>query len=257
MKSKSNRRLASSALAAVVCLQQGAPSPAPSLEETRLAMGKWIETEQILSKERKDWQQVKEILVGRLELLHQEVATVEKKITEAEGGVAAANAKRDELTAQNELLRSAESQLAGAVTGMESEVRRLIGSLPDPVRTKLKPLVQRIPEDPAKTRASVSERFQNVLGILNEVNKATGELNVVYEVRDLADGKPAEVQSIYVGLAQAYYVSSGGQSGIGRPTPDGWKWEPSNALAGDVLLALEVLQGKHSPTFVPLPVKLQ
>src|ERR1044071_7677120 len=41
----------------------------PTLEETRLTMGKWIETQQIISKERKDWQQGKEILVSRLDLV--------------------------------------------------------------------------------------------------------------------------------------------------------------------------------------------
>src|SRR5207247_937779 len=46
----------------------GSSAPAaPTLEETRLTMGKWIETQQMISKESKDWQQGKEILLGRLE----------------------------------------------------------------------------------------------------------------------------------------------------------------------------------------------
>jgi hypothetical protein len=76
-------------------------------------------------------------------------------------------------------------------------------------------------------------------------------------VRNLAGGKPAEVKTIYVGLAQAYYVSGGGEAGIGRPTPEGWQWQPQNDIARDVLTVLEVLEGKHSPTFVPLPVSVQ
>ena len=54
-------------------------------------MGKWIETQQIISKERKDWQQGKEILLGRLELVKQEVATLEEKIKQAETSVAEAD----------------------------------------------------------------------------------------------------------------------------------------------------------------------
>jgi hypothetical protein len=96
-----------------------------------------------------------------------------------------------------------------------------------------------------------------VLGILNEVNKANSEIAVNYEVHELADGKPSEVQAIYVGLAQAYYVNARGDAGIGNPSADGWKWEPTKAIAGEVLMALEILQGKQSPAFVPLPVKLQ
>ena len=229
----------------------------PTLEETRLTMGKWIETQQIISKERNEWQQGKEILLGRLELVKGEIALLEGKIGEARASVEKADGKRDELQAQNQELAAMGQQLTEVVGGMEGEVRRLFASTPEPVQTKLQPLVQRIPEDPASARASVAERFQNVLGILNELNAANYEITVSYEVRTLADGKPTEVRAIYIGLAQAYYVSASGEAGIGRPSADGWKWEPSEAVAGDVLVALDILQGKHTPEFVPLPVRLQ
>jgi hypothetical protein len=230
---------------------------APTLEETRLMMGKWIETQQIISKERKEWQQGKEILLQRMELVKQETATLEEKILQTEQSVAEANKKREERVAENEQLKGIGAQLAEAVTGMEGDVRRLFKRIPEPLQTKLQPLSQRMPEDPAKTRVSVAERFQNVLGVLNELNKANNEITVSYEVHELAGGRPAEVRAIYVGLAQAYYVSASGEAGIGRPTEDGWSWQSSNALAGEVLMALEILEGKHSPAFVPFQVTLQ
>jgi hypothetical protein len=147
--------------------------------------------------------------------------------------------------------------LSEAVTGMEGEVRALFKSLPEPVQEKLQLLYRRIPEDPANTRVSAAERFQNVLGILSELNKANNEIAVSYEVRTLADGKLSEVKAIYVGLAQAYYVSARGEAGIGRPSADGWKWRPSDAVANDVLTVLEIIQGKQTPAFVPLPVTIQ
>jgi hypothetical protein len=128
--------------------------------------------------------------------------------------------------------------------------------LPEPGQAKLDPLYKRIPEDPAKTRASAAERFQNILGILNEVNKSNNEITVNYEVQKRADGSPAEVKAIYVGLGQAYYVSASGDASVGRPTAEGWKWEPANEIAGGVTTALEILQGKQTAAFVPLPVKL-
>ena len=48
-----------------------------------------------------------------------------------------------------------------------------------------------------------------------------------------------------------------GEAGIGRPTEDGWKWEPAPGAANQILLALEVIEGKHVPTFVPLPIKIR
>jgi len=233
------------------------PSAATALQETRLTMDKWIETQQIISKERKDWQQGKEILLGRLDLVKSEVTTLEEKIRQAESTVGEANRRRDELLAENERLKAVGAQLGDGVTGMESRLKELLDSVPQPIRTKLLPLSQRIPEDPANTRVSAAERFQNVLGILNELNKANNEITTGYEVHTLADGRPSEVQAIYVGLAQAYYVSASGEAGIGRPGADGWKWESSKAVAGDVLMALEILQGKQTPAFVALPVRIQ
>jgi hypothetical protein len=234
-----------------------ATSTGPTLEETRLAMDKWLETQQILAKERNEWQQGKEILVGRLDLVKTEVAGLEQKIAEAKARVAEADTKRAELQAENDRLAATTKQLGDTVTRLEGEVRRLFPAVPEPIREKLQPLVQRMPEDPANTRASVAERFQNVLGILNELNRANSEITVNYEVRTLADGRPSEVRALYIGLAQAYYVSAAGEAGIGRPDEGGWKWEPSKAVANDVLTALEILQGKHTPAFVPLPVRIQ
>ena len=232
-------------------------SAPPTLEETRLKMDKWLETQQIISKERKDWQQGKEILLVRLEVVKKEIATLEEKTTQAEASVAEANKKRSEMLAENDQLKVAGAQLTGAVAEMEGEIRKMFKQLPEPIQTKLQPLYQRIPENPSKTRVAAAERFQNILGILNELNKTNNEITVSYEVHSLADGKPSEVKAIYVGLAQAYYVSARGEAGIGRPTADGWKWEPSKAVARDVLTALEILEGKQSPAFVPLPVILK
>jgi len=228
-----------------------------TLEETRLTMGKWIETQQILARERNDWQQGKEILLGRLELVRNEVDALKAKLEEARKSVAEANQKRDALLAENDLLKATGAKLAERVLGMEGEVRSVFQALPEYLQTKLQPLYQRIPEDAANTRATVAERFQNVLGILKLVNEANGEITVNYEVRTLADGKPSEVRALYIGLAQAFYVSASGEAGIGRPAADGWRWEPSKAVASDVLVALEILQGKHTPAFVPLPVRIQ
>jgi hypothetical protein len=228
-----------------------------SLDETRLTMDKWIETQQIISKEQKEWQQGREILQGRVELVKNEIASLTEKIAQAQTAVAEADRKRAELLAQNDKLKAVGERLTVAVTAMEADVRKLYKTLPEPVQTRIQKVYQRIPEDPSKTTVAVAERFQNVLGILNEINSANSEITVNYEVHPLADGRPAEVQAIYVGLAQAYFVSGSGEAGIGRPSAEGWQWENANAIAGDVLMALEIQQGKQSPAFVPLPVKLK
>ena len=234
------------------------PAPPATLDETRLTLNKWIETQQIISKERNDWQQGKEILQGRIELVGKEVGVLKDRIIQSELAVVESNKKRDELVAENDQLKAVTAQLSDAVTTMEDQVRKLAKLMPEPVNTKLLPLMQRMPADPTNTRVSTAERFQNVLGILNELNKANSEISVSYEIRTLADGSSSEVQVFYVGLAQAYYISPRGLAGIGRPTEDGWKWESASAAtSSQITQALEIIQGKQTPSFVPLPITIK
>jgi hypothetical protein len=246
------------ASAPMTAQQDGGPAPtAQSLEETRLKMGKWIETQQIITKERKDWQQGKEILLGRLELVKQEVSTLEEKIAQARASAGETAREREDLLAQDQLLKDALAWLGAAADRLEVDVQRLLKAAPAPIQDKLAPLIERMPKEGAKDRVTVAERFQNVLSILNELNKANNDITVSYEIRTLDGNRQAEVRALYVGLAVAYYVSANGEAGIGRPTADGWTWEPSKELAEPVLLALDILQGKHTPEFVPLPARLQ
>jgi FtsZ-binding cell division protein ZapB len=233
------------------------PSDRPGLEETRLTLAKWIETQQIIAKERNDWQQGKEILEGRIELVGKEVSVLKEKIAESVKAVAESDQKKERLVAENEQLKATAAQLATAVSVMEGQVRGLAKRMPQPVAERLAPLLQRIPTEASTTRVTVAERFQNVLGILNEMNRANSEISLSYEVRTLADGSSSEVQVIYVGLAQAYYLSPRGEAGIGTPGEDGWNWKPAPEIAGQLLVALEVIQGKHPPAFVPLPVEIK
>ena len=243
---------------AAAAKSEGDSGSKATLDDTRVTMTKWIETQQLIAKERSDWQQGREILKARVELVEKEVAALDSKIKEAKASVAETNRKRDELQAESDRMKATADGLASTVVAMEAEVRKLAKVIPDPVRTKLEPLFQRIPADPTKTNASVAERFQNVLGILNEVGKANSEISVSFEVRTLSDGTSGEVQAIYVGLGQAYYISPKGETGVGRPTPDGWKWEKlPDSYNNKVLTALEIIQGKHIPAFVPLPVKIK
>jgi hypothetical protein len=235
----------------------GATADGPTLEEARLTMSKWIETQQIISRERNDWQQGKEILLGRLELVRKETSTLDQDIRAAQAKIADSEVERDRLLAERAGLEAQVAHLAQAVDGMETELKKLQASLPEPILAKVKTLYERMPaDDAARQRVSVSERFQNVLVILNELDKASGDITIDFEVHTLANGKPSEVKAIYVGLTQAYYVNADGQAGIGRPAAGGWQWEPTQTISNEVLLAFDILQGKQTPQFVGLPVKL-
>jgi len=223
----------------------------------RASLAKWVETQQLIAKEKQDWQQGKQILQSRIDAVEGEIAALTERLAETRRTGAEANGKRASEVGENETLQRAGVDLASWVTGLEGGLRTLQARLPEPLLQKVKPLYDRMPTDPHATSVSLAERYQNVAGILNEVGKFNNDITMVTEVRTLSDGKPAEVRTVYVGLAQAYFVSPKGDAGIGRPGVSSWEWISERELAPGIEQVVEVLQNKAKPQFVSLPVKVQ
>ncbi len=227
------------------------------IDTARSTVEKWVATQELIYRERKTWQQEREILRSRIELVQKEIADQEQKLAETRKALGEAAAKRSESDGTRREFTSAQALMSAKASEYETRVRGLYKSVPEPLRDKIEPLYKRIPDDPATTRVALAERYQNVLGILNEMNRLNGEITLATEVRALSDGKPSEVKTIYVGLAQAYFISARNEAGIGLPGKDGWVWQPRNDIAHDVNIAIQVLQNQAKPLFVSLPVKIQ
>jgi hypothetical protein len=136
-------------------------------------------------------------------------------------------------------------------------VKDLVRRLPDPIRDKIRPLSQRLPADSAKSELPIAVRFQNLVGIVNEVNKFAREITMTSEIRKLADGSSAEVTVVYIGLAQAYYSGGGGKiAGFGTAGPEGFTWTVANDMAPQVAKLVAILKNESPAEFVPLPLKV-
>ncbi len=228
------------------------------IDNARAAMEKWVETQRVISKEKQDWVLGREMLNERIALVEREIASLREKIDQAQESISDADKKRVELVNENDKLKNAAGMLAGVVATLETRTTNLIARLPDPIRDRIKPLSQSLPQDPSATKLSLAQRFQNVVGILNEVNKFQREITVTSEVRTLADGTAAEVVAVYVGLGQAYYSGANGAvAGVGRPSEAGWTWESANDAAGRVADAIAILKNEKVASFVLLPLKVQ
>ena len=232
---------------------------APLIEATRETLTKWVETKQLISKEKSEWASGKDILEDRVRLAEAETATVREKLKEISVAVAEAQKKRDELAAQTDKLKATAEKSKAMVIAAEKKLRPLLPQLPEPLREKLKPIIARCPEDSEKSTASLAERLQNVLGILDQASAFNSTLASVKELRTFPDGTRAEVTTVYLGLSQAYYTNREGTlAGIGHPGPDGWVWKPDNTNGKKILLAVHYLEGKEKgTTFIDLPVKIQ
>ena len=148
-------------IAAAPVRAEEASSEATSIDQTRSTLAKWMETQQIISKETREWEQGKDVLLQREALLRKEISELEAKIQQARSGIQETDAKHRDMSNEERGLEQASARLTTSIGELEVKTRRLLASLPDPLRERVAPLSRRIPEDPTKTDASLGERFQN------------------------------------------------------------------------------------------------
>lgn len=233
-------------------------NPADNIDTTRTLIEQWVETQRAISKEKKDWTLGKEMLNERISVVEDEITSLREKIAQTQASISEADKKRAELVQENDKLKTASTTLVDIVTSLESGIQALDRRLPDPIKALIKPLSQRLPKDPNETKLSLSQRFQNVIGILDAVNKFNREITVNSEVRTLSDGTAVEVTALYIGLGQAYYTGRNGTvAGVGRPGANGWQWESADDAADQVTAAIDILKNEKVADFVLLPVKIE
>ena len=246
---------------------QAAPEEeADPVEITRVAIEQWVETRRVIAKEKRDWALGQEMLNDRIRIVSNEIDKLEGRITEAEKSITDADKKKVDLDAENERLKEAAASLDETVLALEKGTLALLVRLPDPIRERVKPLSQRIPDPNVKEgeqkktvrEQSLGARFQNIVGVLNEIDKFNREITMTSEVRTLADGSTAEVTALYVGIGQGYYVSANGEAaGVGSSSADGWVWTPANESAAEIAKAIAILKNEQIAEFVRLPISVK
>jgi hypothetical protein len=235
-----------------------ADKDAANVDDARTTLKKWVETRRIISQEKRDWALAQEVLNERIDLVQREIDAQRAKIFEAETSTAEVDQKWVKMHEENEDLREATETLSNTLTALEERTQSLLKRLPEPIRVRVRPLSQRIPVSADATKLSLAERFQNLIGILNEVNKFDREITVTSEVHKLPDGTSAEVTALYVGISMGYYVSRNGKAaGVGTAAPDGWVWKPANDNAAQVAKAIAILNNEQVASFVKLPMDIQ
>jgi hypothetical protein len=228
------------------------------VDSVRTVLEKWVETRRAIAGMKQDWTLKREMLKATIELREQEIQSLRTKIAEAREGITDTDKKRAELLEQQDKLKEASAALDVAIVDLERRTLELVRPLPKSIRDEVAPFTGQIPQDPDSSKLSLGIRFQNVVGLLNDLNKRNRDVTVTSEVRELPDGSSVEVTVLYVGIAQAYYVSNNGRvAGVGTATTDGWTWRPDNAAAGAIARAIAIMRNEQVASFVTLPVEVR
>jgi hypothetical protein len=255
------RRLAPPLALAAALAGGAAPVRAQArVDDFRVKMEKWVETRQIISEERSEWESEQAMLRSTRDLLRQQKEALQEEIETLDASITEADQERlDLLLARGEYQRSSKA-LEEEIRGLEQEVLTVAPRLPGPLQKRLDPLLVQIPEDPEQARTSLGQRLINILGVLLQAEKWNGTATFVGETRSVnGDGPKVQVRTLYWGLGQAFYVDAQGESaGIGRPDGDGWTFSEEPGMADEADLLLDIFEGNVDVIqFVKLPVRIQ
>ena len=226
-------------------------------EEARKLIDDWVETRQIISKERSDWKIERDLLNKTKKLLNSEVTRLDSELADLKASETASDAERSSLAEDKEALKSAATVVSNSIGSLENQLKGILPSLPDPLIEKIKPLIRRLPEDPNSTDLSLGQRVQNIVGILSQTDKFNNTITLTSEAREFDSGKVVQVSTLYMGLASAYYVDdSGANAGIGSPTRNGWEWNSLKGSGSKIQQLVEIYEGTGEIQFIDTPAKM-
>jgi hypothetical protein len=229
-----------------------------SVGETRSVLEKWVEARQAISKTRSDWQTDKETIGQTLQLFDRELKSIEEQMSKLSTNNTQVEKERGQAEA---LLKSSNESLDLAkkfATDFEVKIAKLVPQLPIPLQEILKPLLTKLPADPASTKMQVTERIQVLVGILNEVDKFNNAVNLFSEKRRNEKGEEVAVETVYIGLGAAYFVNDANNfAGTGTPGANGWEWSIKTDLAPSVREIVKVYRNERPAQFVALPAVIR
>lgn len=228
-----------------------------SIDTARTAYQEWVETRREIADANRKWQEKRRTLEERIALVQREIDSVKEETSQAESKLTESGETFDELSAKNDQLKEADALLRRRIAALEARTKKLLDRLPDRERNKVRPFSQQIPEDPQGTNLPITERFKNVIAVLNEANKANNEITVVREMRKLGE-RSAEVTAVYVGISMGFYVSDDDQyAGRGTAASGAWVWTEANDSAAQVRQCIKIINNDQVAGYIKLPVEIQ
>ena len=228
------------------------------LNETRETLAKWVETRQLVSRTKADWQADKETLEQSIKLFQRELQSVEEQMSKLSTNSTQVDKERDQAEALKKSSNESLERARQFAVEFEAQVTGLVPQLPAPLQDILKPLLSRIPTDRANTRMSAAERLQGIVGVVNELDKFNNSVAVLSEKRRNQQGEEIAVETVYVGLGAAYFVNAGDDfAGTGTPGRGGWDWTIKPELASAVRDVIRIYRNERPARFVALPTVIR
>lgn len=252
-----NSFLASALVLAVGGLAVTSAEPV-TLAQTRATLEQWVQTRQLISKTKSDWQSDKETLEQTIQLYERELRSIDEQMAKVSTNNTQVAKEMEEALALQKISNETLDGAKQFATDFEARAKKFAPLLPAPLQDILKPLLARLPADPANTKMLAAERLQVLVGVLNELDKFNNAVNLFNEKRKNPKGEEVAVQTVYVGLGAAYFVNEAGDfAGTGAPGANGWEWAVKSEIAPAVQEVVKIYRNERTARFVTLPAAIR
>ena len=228
-------------------------------DQARAYVEKWVQTRQLIAKRKADWRVGQENIKQSIGLLKKEIALLDKEIAQTNDIDTEADLEKQRVNFSLEDLKKSNKVVSDALWNMERKVLGLISRFPEPLKDRTTAVRTRIPLKIEDLRNnSAAERMQNIVAILNEADRFNSAITMAVELRKDADGNERQVQVIYLGLGQAYFVDQNNTiAGRGVPGSEGWMWSFNNGLAPKIRKIIGIYENGLPAEFVSIPVEIK
>jgi len=245
-------------LAGCSALAAGAGLAASSADGFRAKLEKWVQTRQIVSEEKTEWDAEKATLQDTKSLLAEQKKLLAAEIEELEASNTQSDEERRDLLLELGGHQSYVAENEAEIRTLEESILALAPRLPEPLQDKIELLLVQIPKDADQPGPQLGQRLMNVLGILAQAEKFDSTATFVGETREVEGGEQVQVRTLYWGLGQAIYADTRGKSaGIGRPGDAGWEFSNQPEIADEANLLLDIYEGNvDTIEFVEIPVEI-
>ncbi|MEZ5489519.1 MAG: DUF3450 family protein [Gammaproteobacteria bacterium] len=225
------------------------------LDETRTTIREWVETEQAISHEKSQWREERASLTTLLSILRAEEETLNEEIALAQDIASRADEERLVLVEQLSSYQEVSALLEVLISDYERQLKIIESYLPQVLRSELQPRLNRLQQE--RTSHSLSERTQNVLNILAEIESFDSRITLASELISVEQDQSIEARILYLGLSKAFFVNESATiSGYGSPFDTGWQWRTDETLSGSIVRAIDVYETRLTPQLVTLPLKV-
>lgn len=224
----------------------------PKAVEVQNKLEQWVKTRQLISEDTSTWEAEKAILSELNGVRQRETAQLDEFVKAAGQRVDEIAGQRTAFAKEESDLKAWRSELETRLGKLRSQLAPLLPRFPPPLREKVEESLIRI-ESPDPDQP-LQNRTRDLLLVLQAYLDFQNTFTVDSAIREI-DSARREIDILYLGLTQAWYVDAEGKhSGYGHPTDTGWQWTEDSSIAANVRAAIEIQSKRATAAFVELPI---